>query len=89
MAKPEAGPFTEIRVKLPTFLVIALRTWVRETNDRGDEPPWTLSQLVETLLIESIDREEMERLAKRSPEIIRQGRAWHRWLVRSHRRGGR
>lgn len=87
--KPDAGPYGEIRVRLPTFLILALREMVKERNARENDPRWSVSQLVETFLIESITREEMKALAKRSPELTREGRAWWRWMAehRAERRG--
>jgi hypothetical protein len=79
--KPLPPPFGEIRVTLPKFLIIALRQMVKDANARDNDPRWTVSQLLESFLFQVITKDEMDAIAKKSPEFKREAEAWLRWIV--------
>jgi len=85
MKRPMPPPYGEIRVKLPRFLIIALREIVKETNARDNDPRWTVSQLLESFLFETITSEEMDRIGAKSEEFRREAEVWLRWIVQEAR----
>lgn len=71
--------YSELRVRLPTFLIMAIREMVREANAAEDASQhWTLPALLERWLLDAIPKEEMEAIAKRSPKFKRAALAWVR-----------
>ncbi|HVR38834.1 MAG TPA: hypothetical protein VMU84_07035 [Thermoanaerobaculia bacterium] len=84
--EPPIAPYGELRVRLPNFVIIALRELVRDANERAGPlaEKWTVSKLLESWLLESwlleiITEENMRKAADRSPEFKREAVAWIRW----------
>jgi hypothetical protein len=81
-------PYGELRIRLPRFVITALRQMVKTANDEGDVPPWTVSSLLESWLLHGFTREDWEGAAKDSPEFKREAEAWIRWIMlRARKRG--
>lgn len=75
-------PYAQLRVTLPKFLIIAMREMVKEANAaRDNDPRWSVSQLLESFLLQVITAQEMNAVAEKSPEFNREAEAWLRWLT--------
>lgn len=76
-------PYREIRVELPTWVVIALRMTVKDANEkvRMPEMRWTVSLLLEEWLMKAFSTEELDAFAKRSAEFKQAAEAWLRWTA--------
>jgi len=65
---------SELRVTLPTFAVLVLRQRAKDQRVR-------LSAVVETLILDGVMLDEVERLMKQSPEFARVAVEWMRSAV--------
>ena len=83
MVTHESPPYREIRVKLPAWLVLALRQMVEDANaEQRPDPPWTVSRLLERWLLQAMTTDDIDSLARRSPEFRRAAEEWLRCLFR-------
>lgn len=71
--------YGELRVRLPRFLIIALREMVK-----GSE--YSVSELLEGWLTKVISTKDLEAIASRSPEFKRAAEAWLRLPPKRKRR---
>lgn len=65
-------PYSRLTVTLPTFLIIALRELVKDSE-------YSVSELLEGWLTKAFSTEDLERIASKSPEFKRAAEAWLRW----------
>ena len=86
MRQPIPPPYSYIRVKLPNFLIIAMREMVKDSNkERPGEPRWSVSRLLEAWLMKAFTIEDINAMAKGSKEFRREAEAWIRWTVEQKR----
>ena len=84
--KKARAPYRELRVKLPTFIILALQEMVKDANEEQRQiPPWTVDLLLERYLTTAITTEQLDTYARRSPNFKRAAEAWLRWSVREFR----
>jgi hypothetical protein len=85
-AKKVRAPYRELCIKLPTFIILALREMVKDANDEQNQtPPWTVDLLLERYLTTAITTEQLDTYARRSPNFKRAAEAWLRWSVQKFR----
>lgn len=70
------APYTEVRIKLPTFAVLLIRQMIRKANARDKSlPKWTMSLLLERWLLDALTVDEM-RSAANAPGFKQAAEAW-------------
>ena len=81
--KPLHPAYGEIRVTLPKFLIIFLRQTVADANKaRDNDPRWTVSELLESLLCTVVSEKELDAVGKKSAEFRREAEAWLRLITK-------
>ena len=71
--KRRRKPYGRLTVTLPTFVIIALRELVKDSE-------YSVSELLTGWLLKSLSVKDLEKIAARSPEFKQTARAWIKWL---------
>ena len=74
-------------MKLPTWVILALREMVRDANAKRapGKRRWTVSSLLEAWLLDALSKEipTLDLIGKRSPEFRRAVEQWIREVART------
>ena len=79
------GAYSELRITLPTFVILTLRTMVSESNaSRASSEQWTLSLLMERWLMEELTLDNLIATAQAHPDAFKDSaNAWLQRKLRS------
>ena len=76
--KRQRKPYSRLTVTLPTFVIIALRELVKDSEH-------SVSELLTGWLLKSFSVEDLDKIVARSPEFKQAARAWINWLDEGER----